>query len=333
MSQLVTLIPAYKPDHLAELFNGLRTQTFKDFRVVLSDDSPGGTITEHIRGGAFDTLIGSLNLLVVQGPRQGSFKNVLHLLRHWGTQSPLVHLHMDDDVVYPDFYRNHVLTHASAEVGATVSQRWLTSADGRPAVHLPLPEFIDNHNERILAVGSDILFASTVPACQNWLGEFSNAVLSQEAVRRLQQASMQGLSYYGLADIGVLLDVSRHAPIGVIRDHLSGFRSHPQQATAQTQSFGLKCGYLAWMALALAAWREERITTTQAMQSIGITLKHCVQRYAGDVSMSEFFKLVETQAHDLSALHVGFSGFWKRLLQTDADSRDAVVATAEVALA
>lgn len=322
MTLLTTLIPAYKSEHLAELFLGLRTQSFTDFRVVLSDDSPGGTITDQIRRGAFDALIGPLDLVVVQGPRRGSFKNVQHLLRQWGMQTPLVHLHMDDDVIYPDFYRMHAMTHASMTLGASVSQRWLTGPDGRPAAALPVPEVVDQQPHRVLAVERDAMFATTVPTCQNWLGEFSNSVLSQLAVHRLLQARIGGLSYYGLADIGVLLDVSQQAPIAFLRDHLSGFRSHPQQGTAQTQSHGLKCGYLAWVALALGAHRERLIDEQQLQSAIAITTRNCVDRYATDPTFAEYFALVQTHASQPAGMSGPFEAYWHQVLQSSSDSRD-----------
>ena len=62
MTMLTTLIPAYKSEHLADLFLGLRTQTWTQFRVVLSDDSPGAIITDQIRRGTFDALVDDLKL-------------------------------------------------------------------------------------------------------------------------------------------------------------------------------------------------------------------------------------------------------------------------------
>lgn len=322
MTTLTTLIPAYKSEHLADLFLGLRTQSFTDFRVVLSDDSPGGTITDQIRRGAFDALIERLDLLVVQGPRRGAFKNIQHLLRHWGTQAPLVHLHMDDDVIYPDFYRLHAMAHASLPLGASVSQRWLTGPDGRPVAALPLPEVVEQQPHRVLAIEADAMFATTVPSCQNWLGEFSNSVLSQAAVQRLLDARLGGLSYYGLADIGVLLDVSQRAPIAYLRDHLSGFRSHPQQSTAQTQSHGLKCGYLAWAALAIGAHSVGRIGDPQLQSALAITARHTLARYAADPAFAEFFAMIQAHAAHPAELRPAFGNWWQRLLQTHTDSCD-----------
>ena len=49
MATITTLIPAYKKEFLGEVFLGLRRQSFKDFRIVLSDDSPGDEISSLIR--------------------------------------------------------------------------------------------------------------------------------------------------------------------------------------------------------------------------------------------------------------------------------------------
>lgn len=331
MTALITLIPAYKVEHLGDLLLGLRTQSFTDFRVVLSDDSPDGVITERIRSGAFDALIDKLDLAVIQGPRHGSLKNVQHLLKHCDTETALVHLHMDDDVIYPDFYRQHAMAHASATLAASVSQRWLTAPDGRPVSALPLPALVDEQPHRVLAVGPDALFATTIPTCQNWLGEFSNTVLSQAAVRRLTTARLGGLSYYGLADIGILLDASREAPIGFLRDHLSGFRSHPRQSTAQAQSHGLMCGYLAWVALALGAHREKLIDERQLQSALAVTTRNLMDRYGATATLAEYFAMAQRHATVPAAMLAPFTAYWHGLLQTNSDSceepRSEAVAT------
>ena len=321
MTSLITLIPAYKADYLAELFLGLRSQSFKDFSIVLSDDSPGGTVTELIRSGALESLIAPLDLLVVQGPRQGSLKNIHHLIDGWAARAPLVHVLMDDDIVYPDFYRQHALAHTRGAPGASVSQRWLTASDGRPGAMLPLPAFFDELPERLVCLDAAALFATTAAHCQNWLGEFSNMVLSQEAARRLRGSSMNGLSYYGLADVGVLLDVSNHAPVVFIRDHLGGFRSHPQQNTHKRQSFGLKCGYIAWVALALAGWRSGHLSAEQTQASLAISVGQCMNQFASDTSLSEFFGIAIANARNLSSFDEHFGDWWARILSTDSDSR------------
>ena len=320
MSAIVTLIPAYKTEYLGDLFNGLRTQKFKDFRVVLSDDSPDGEITDRIRAGIYGPLAQDLNLIVVRGPCQGGNKNIQHLIDGWGDISPLVHVHLDDDVIYPDFYRAHAQANARRTFSASISLRWVTAPDGQPAQEFTLPEFLETDNARIVSVNSKNLFDSTVPSCVNWIGELSNVVIDARAATRYLDSSMAKISYYGLGDIGLLLDISRDAPIAVIRDHLSGFRSHPKQSTAQLQSFGMKCGHLAWIALALSAWREERISYQHAIESISIALHRAARIYTGDEQVEPFFVLVGAHAHDLESLASAFESFWARFLESQPDS-------------
>ena len=71
MSRIATLIPAYKPDFLAELFASLRSQTFKDFRVILSDDSADDAITAMLRAGRFDPA-----RLVLQVSESAAISNI-----------------------------------------------------------------------------------------------------------------------------------------------------------------------------------------------------------------------------------------------------------------
>lgn len=321
MKPLVTLIPAYKPDFLAELFLGLATQTHADFSVILSDDSPGGEITRRIRSGAFDALTSKLDLQVVDGPRCGPMTNIRHMLRMLDGQASLVHVHLDDDVIYPDFYRQHAGVHAAARPAVSVSARWVTRADGRPAAALPVPEFVEASPQRVVSVGADALYASTVAVCQNWLGEMSNMVLSREGAREFAEGHLDGISYYGLGDIGVLLGAVRTAPIAFIRDHLSGFRSNPLQNSVNTQSFALKCGYLAWVALALAAEKQGRIAPHQVLQVIATTVKRAAPLYAADALMGEFFDLVRQHAGSPPVFRDRFLSFWTRIRSNDKDAR------------
>lgn len=321
MSTIVTLIPAYKTDYLSELFTGLRTQRFKDFRIVISDDSPGGEISERIRAGVYGPLAKELNLLVVRGPCQGANKNIQFLVEGWAGLAPLVHIHLDDDVIYPDFYRAHADAHSREALGASVSLRWVTSSDGRPAQEFPLPAFLMENNARIVSVSSEQMFTTTVPSCENWLGELSNVVLGARHSRRYLESCMSQLSYYGLGDIGLLLDISRQAPIAVIRDHLSGFRSNPQQSSAQLQSFTAKCGHLAWIALALAGWQEGRITSNEVIQSLSISLQRSARIYTGDEQVEPFFALVESNAQDLTSLANAFTAYWAQFVESHPDSR------------
>jgi hypothetical protein len=318
---IATLIPAYKPDFLAPLFAGLRAQTLRDFRVILSDDSPGATITEAIRAGRFDALINGLALTVVRGPCS-PLKNHQRLLDTWARSTPLVHLLMDDDVIYPDFYREHATLHARQHLSASVSLRWLTGAGGEPFATLPLPAFVTQSEQRSVEVDMAQLFDSTVARGENWLGELSNMVFTADAASRFPRPPAEGVSYFGLPDVGLLLSAAAAGPVRVLRDHLSGFRQHAGQTTANTQSTNLKIAHLAWVAFALQARRDGHLDDARAVQGIAVATQRCLQVYTADPVMQGFFAIVQAHLADLAHFEAEFTVFWQALLRSCPDACD-----------
>ena len=324
MTKIITLVPAYRKDFLPELLFGLSCQTYKDFKVIISDDSPDASVTELLKSGRLSTLLRDLDITLVQGPRKGGFHNIQSLIHSWSQHARLAHLLMDDDIVYPDFYRHHALVHESSEVQASVSLRWFCGIDGRPFSMQRLPDHIEADPRRRVPLVAGDLFPQLVPNCENWLGEFSNCVLSQSAVQALKKSKLHGMSYYGLDDIGLLLDVSRRGPVTLIREHLGGFRMHPAQSTAQTASFGLKCGYLAWAALSLDAWACGALSAQDAVRGLSKSLALFMRQYPEDEITERFLDLVETNATDLAALASAFEVFWGDLLQGQSISPGSV---------
>jgi hypothetical protein len=324
MTRITTLIPAYKPEYLGEAFLGLRRQSFRDFQVILSDDSPGGVITEMIRDGRFGPLAAELNLLVVRGPGNAR-RNHEQLLDLWRGQSPLVHFQLDDDVIFPNFYRAHTAAHATGRFAATISQRWLSQTNSQPAWDLPLPAFINDSPLRMVPVTSPQLFASTVAVCENWLGELSNMVLSAEGASHYPRPPADALSYCGLLDIGALLEAGRHLPLLFLRDHLGIFRQHTDQVTRSTGSRSHRVALLAWAAFALHAWAEGRISAQDVVQAVSITVQRCMQQYPmDDPVMNAFYDIVQHEGTSIVKLHAAFTKLWLSLFADPSSSTAAV---------
>lgn len=320
MSRIATLIPAYKADFLGELFAGLQSQSFKDFRVVLSDDSPEASVTAHIRQGRWDAQLEGLELLVVRGPCN-PLRNHQHLLDIWAQSTPLVHLLMDDDVIYPDFYREHVALHARGPLSASVSRRWLIRPSGEPFATLPVPAFVNESQVRVIEVGTAQLFGSTVAVCENWLGELSNMVFTAGAALRFPRPPAKGVSYFGLPDVGLLLNAAGESPILFLREHLSGFRQHTGQTTANTQSVNIQIAFVAWIAFALQARRDRQLDDTQTTRAITIAAQRCLQQYATVATMEPLFAAVRDHLADLPRFETAFGLFWHELLSSCPDTR------------
>lgn len=314
MSTLTTLIPAYKPDYLGELFVSLARQSFRDFQVIVSDDSPEQQITRLIRDGHFGDAARRLHLTVLRGPGNAR-RNHERLVDAWAGQSPLVHLLMDDDLLFPDFYKTHVAAHAAGRFAASVTPRWLSHADGRPAWTLPLPDFIENSPEHRVVVSPEHLFQSTLPSCSNWLGELSNIVLSADAARCFPRPPADGLNYYGLMDISALLTACQAQPLVFVRETQGVFRQHAEQTTRNTGSHGHRVAMLVWASMALHGWAEGRITSQQALQAVSLTVQRCLHLYGEtDAVMNQFFALVQGATGGLPGLHASFTRFWLALL-------------------
>jgi len=315
MTAITTLIPAYKPDYLGETLLGLRRQSFRDFRVVVSDDSPGAVITDMIRDRRFGAATDGLDLTVVRGPGDAR-RNHEQLLDLWNRTTPFVHLLMDDDVPFPEFYRIHLQAHVREKFSVTASARWLSKNDATPGWSLPLPAFIEDSSQHIVSVDAAQLFESVIPACQNWVGELSNMLWSAEAAARYPRASSaEGLSYCGLLDIGAVLETISMRPLGFIREYLGVFRQHGGQTSVSVGSQGHKRGTVVWAAYALHAWAQGRVDDRAAVRAISTTVRRCLDSYGeGDPVLDEFYDLVQQRGGCLADLHAGFSAFWQQRL-------------------
>jgi hypothetical protein len=319
MTRLATLVPAYKPAFLAPLFQSLRAQTFRDFKLIIADDSPGGAITKALREGRFDTELSGLDVLVVPGAG-GGLRNHQRALDVWGGSTDLVHLLMDDDVLDPDFYASHAAVHAASPgVSASVSLRRLVDADGRQTGMLPLPRFVTDADDAVLFVDARTLVQTTVPSCFNWLGELSNMVLTAAAARCFPVPPATGHSYFGLPDIGLLLGAKRLGPVAAIRRVLGGFRQHAAQTTADFRSRSLKIAHLAWVAFALQARDEGHLDDHHARQAIGLALERCLHRYGDDADLHPFYELARLH-DDLDRLALAFDEAWGTLIDANPDT-------------
>lgn len=312
MALITTLIPAYKKEFLAETFLGLRQQNLRDFRIILSDDSPGAEITGLLNDGHYSALLQGLDLQVVRGPSNAR-RNHEYLLELWDNSTPLVHFQLDDDVIYPDFYRHHVLAHSVGGYGLTVSRRWISGPDGRPAASLQIPENVAMQMQRMSKLDPNEIFGSSIPFCDNWLGELSNMVIAREAAALFPRPPAHGVSYYGVMDLGLVFEVARQHPVGYLHEHLSIFRRNAGQTTNNVHSHTGRVASLCWIAYALAAWKEGRINQEQAVQGIGLCTRRCMQQYGEHPAMAPFFALFGPDG-GLEAFHDAFATYWTTLL-------------------
>lgn len=312
---IVTLIPAFKPQYLPELLSCLRLQTRPSSRIVFSDDSPDGAYRATLMSEVLAPLRAGLPIECHEGPRRGGYPNILHLLDIWGESSPLVHLLLDDDVIYPEFYARHVVAHASGRFSCSISRRWTANEAGQPLQGQKVPPAVDQAAHRIVALDAGVVFLTTAVECRNWFGEFSNAVFRAETVPLLRKPQFEGVSYAGLWDLGAFMAASLVHPVAHLQDYLGYFRTGSQGNSSKFFGPYMKAAHLGYAALGLGGRRLGQYSEAQARQCFATIATALAQRYASQDDMQGFIALLPRMAQGEAAAEGEFLQAWHAYLQ------------------
>ena len=312
--QITTLIPAYKTAYIVDLLNSLRYQTVKSQRIIISDDSPHGEFREVFHSAPFRAVVAQLPIEFHEGPRQGAYQNLKHLVKLWAGRSELMHVLLDDDVIYPEFYERHLVAHASGNFSCSVSRRWMANHVGQPMTGQPVPEAIARTPSRMLSLTDDVIFMTTAAECKNWLGEFSNAIFRAEHCNLLLSPTLGDVSYAGLWDLGAFVAASMRAPLCHIQDHLGYFRIGPGQNSSDPNSPFMKAAHLGFVALAVGGRRLGRLSDELARQCSRIILPALTQRYASQADVAPFIALVAGLATGVAGAEERFIEAWHQFL-------------------
>ncbi|PTB30305.1 hypothetical protein C9I56_02775 [Paraburkholderia caribensis] len=307
---ITTLIPAYKVRYLEEVLVSLKHQSLRPERIIISDDSPDRAFITAFQADEIKSAAQGLDVEVIEGPRAGGLANCRHLLDVWNGATPLVHLLFDDDIIYPEFYSIHAAAHESGMFDCSVSRRWTALESGQPVSQLERPRMVAQHPQRLMSLASDTLFSLTIPGCQNWLGEYSNAVINREAANLIMETQMAGVSYEGLGDIGLFLAASLKKPVCYINDPLGFFRTHAQQVSQQTSGHAFKLAVLAWAALAVAGYRIGKLSQEQAAQCFQMVSDTLLRGYKDVPEMVRFSSLLRELAAGVPSSEEKFVQHW-----------------------
>lgn len=312
--KIATLIPAYKTTYIAELFASIQNQTRRPDLIIVSDDSPGGAFRQVLESATIRPLLAGLNIFIAEGPRTGAYENLKHLMGLWNNSTDLVHIMLDDDIAYPEFYERHLETHRSGHFSCTISRRWQANDAGFPMAGQLPPTAVALSPYRILSLDSDVVFTTTVAECKNWFGEFSNTVLRSDTCPILFKPEMGGVSYAGLWDLGAYLSASLIAPIGYIQDYLGFFRVNEQSHSASKFGPMMKAAILGYAALALGGQRIGKLSEEQARGCYATLGQVLPLHYSTEEDMQVFCGLLPKMAAGDASAVSAFEDAWSSFL-------------------
>lgn len=315
--KLITLIPAYKTKYIADLLNGLRLQTRPTDKIVFSDDSPGGAFRDTLFSEPYAPLRQGLDIEFHEGPRNGAYENFKNLVGIADGRAELMHILLDDDVIYPEFYERHLVAHASGDFSCSVSRRWTANEAGVPLRGQPVPEVIRHNPNRMLALDDQVMLMTTVAECTNYFGEFSNALFRSDCADLLLQPKLGDVSYAGLWDLGAFVAASIRRPLVHIQDHLGYFRTSPSQNSSNVNSSFMKGAHLGYIALAVGGRRLGRLSDSLARNNYVIMLNALVVRYGTQPDMQPFIAVLPALAQGLPNAEEHFLEAWHDFLATN----------------
>lgn len=309
---ITTLIPAFNTQFIPELLASLVTQTFKSFKVIISDDSPNNEVTKLINSPEMQELKKLLNLKIIEGPQKGGYANTFHLVRNYAHQSDFFHILLDDDIIYPTFYETHMRKHSSILAPVSISARWTANQFGQP-LSLPMDE--STSQSFSLQFNAAAIFKALIPRCDNKLGEWSHAVFRKEAADSILNPYLNGICYFGLDDIGSFIHATSQKSGIWIPTPLGFFRTHDRQNTNRINNTTIKCAHYAWIAFAIIGIENALISKEKAWQCIRYISHSIRERYSEDTLGISMLTLLDAH-HEYSAMFKeDFLALWNSYLE------------------
>lgn len=312
-----TLIPVYKTQFIEDTVQCLKAQTLQNFQVIFSDDSPTQDLAEIIDELQAHEGI-SFSYRILQGRRIGPVTNCHDLLRAWAQSSPYIHFLLDDDLIFPDFYQAHEQAYKTSDAQACISSRIVVNEKKTPVNASPLPDFLKEGNERLTLLNLEKCVHSTLPLCNNWLGELSCATFSGVALQNVQRNQLHEIPYYGLNDLGLILEMLGKFPVAYIQNNLGAFRLNRWQTSRDMHSKIFQSTIISWVALIFDAHTKGWLSDQQ--------LRHGLEKARGFIAtLSESFvehAALTASISDLNNIESAKNSFakaWELILKGNTD--------------
>lgn len=270
--QLCTVIPLYKKEYFLATIRGVMAQTVLPGELRISDDSPGGFLINdsNLQAALINSLPG-VKLSFSTGPKIGPMRNIRQLLALANLENKYVHILLDDDLIWPNFYQRHLAYLRESKAKCSVSLRFFIDEGGSPIGSPAVPEVIANSREKYVSLDYSLIARSAIPSLNNWMGELSNSVFDGISLLRLWNSPAE-FRAHGLEDIGTFAGFSKRDEAIFICESLSCFRASSSQNTQKKESDTWKAAVLGWVPLSEMASKEGAISLTEHYA--------CVQRVA-----------------------------------------------------
>jgi hypothetical protein len=235
MTKITVGIPAFRTRFLVEAISSVLTQTFGDFELLVSDDSPDGSVSEIVR------RIRDPRLRLIEGPRRGLVANSAHVWEN--ASSPFLKFVYDDDKLYPT---------ALAELLGLIER------DERFVFAFSHRDVIDEHGRIVRRpqvyrgdgwqwFESPALAGYAVSNIVNPVGEPTALLIRRSAFPDSScLRSFAGQPIRHLVDVGFMLNAASRGRAVASPERLCAFRQHSGQVSSDRASPSYSVGLFEW---------------------------------------------------------------------------------------
>jgi hypothetical protein len=322
---IITLIPAYKKDFIEDVLECLSAQTVKPDKIYLSDDSPENLITtlvDELLKDKFHNI--RERLTFVNGPKKGAHANISSMINQFiVNEEDYFHIFLDDDLISNTFYEMHLRALQNTNAYLSINKRHFVNFKREILALNQYPSLITKLNLEFINLGKNFLYKSTVPKTLNWVGEYTNLVYSAKTKNiLLTQSFDDGLIFYGLGDIGSVLNIIEKFDVVFINNTLSAFRQSEVQGTSNITSPSHQAGIWAWAEIALHAFNYKYISNLEFQNS----LKNTLYRYKliHLTTNNSFLNIVEDLILNKPNSKFKFNATWISFLESFPDGKSAL---------
>jgi hypothetical protein len=302
--KIITLIPGYKSTYFVDLLMSLKSQQSRPAHILLSDDSQNDEYLTLRESPQLSPLCDELNLTVLRGPKRGARQNIEYLLRTAASmQSDYIHILMDDDIIFPDYYSAHLAIHQKYTISCSVSRR-IYCLDNRIPVHAPrVPEAIDRYGTKNLLLGKEFIFQTVLNEAYNWLGELSCIVFKKRFIEDNNIYELDRWDTHGLADVSSVMKAAIDSNVGYINSNQGFFRLADQSVTTSRNNV-FSASVLAWLPLGFVGFERSYIQRS-GLEKISDFVNYVYQRDFSDSQviclLLEVNDLIKTKRVDQAA--------------------------------
>ena len=317
-NKIITLIPAYKTEFIEQLFHSIKSQQYIPNLVIVSDDSPDNRVTKKINSSQIQKYCDEIEVRIFEGPKKGTYQNMLFLLSKAPTSADYFHFLFDDDQIYPSFYSTHISCHSSNNVLCTVSKRWISNSSGLPTYAPKLPEEIEFKNlHKFISFGLPDIFNFSISRRLNFFGELSNLLFKPELIEKFSTMKLGRWPFIGLGDIGLICNAAERNPVIFINEFLGAFRHSETQHSVNASSLAWICAATGWASLAHAGYEigllSKEQTSKVCLNALNFYKKYTTAKINKDL-IHFISKSTSCQLNDREDFHKFWSEFCHPLM-------------------